>query len=665
MRTGLRDKPLHRSRNFLKNFLKVFFPIALVFLLIMVIYFVTQIRSHRAVLEGEQTSLIEFQHKLISGEFDSTTGDLLFLADHNELKAYLDSQDAELKKAVANEYLLFATRKGFYDQVRFLDDTGMEVIRVNYNAGEAAIVPDEELQYKGDRYYFANTIQLDAGQVFVSPFDLNIEQGQVEQPLKPMIRFGVPVTDRREQKRGIVLLNYLGDDLLGKMEAAAEGSESELMLLNEAGYWLTGPDPQEVWGFMFADKQHLTLANSSPQAWGQILGAESGQFETRDGLYTFATITPLKEGQVSSAGASLANESGSGQVGRGDYFWKIVSLVRPETLNAAIKPTLQTIGLIAIPFLLGLTAVAWSLAKASVVQEQASDDIKLTAKVFESTAEGIFITDEHGSIVNANQAFTLITGYPLNEIVGQNPRIFKSERHDEGFYESFWKTLLENRRWQGEIWNRRKDGVEYPAFLRISAMEDEQGEVVHYVAVYNDITERKQTEERLEFLATHDPLTNLPNRVLFNDRVRHAVDLASRSEKKVAMMFLDLDGFKEVNDTLGHEAGDQLLKDLSTRLLEQLRESDTLARLGGDEFAFIIETINDRAAAGKVAEKILGTIAETMVIDEHPVNVTGSLGVCVYPDNGEVVEVLLKQADAAMYQAKEAGRNQYWVCEEE
>ena len=657
-------KPLIRSKNFLKNFLKVFLPITLVLFLIGLIYFITQTRSHRAALEGEQTRLIEFQHKLISGEFDSTTGDLLFLADHNELQAYLDSQDAELKKAVANEYLLFATRKGFYDQVRFLDDTGMEVIRVNYNAGDAAIVPDEELQFKGDRYYFANTIQLDAGQVFVSPFDLNIEQGQVEQPLKPMIRFGVPVTDRREQKRGIVLLNYLGDDLLGKMEAAAEGSESEVMLLNEAGYWLTGPDPQAEWGFMFADKQLLTLANSSPQAWGQIISADSGQFETSDGLYTFATITPLNEGQVSSTGTSLANESSAGQVGSEDYFWKIVSLVRPETLTAAVKPTLQTIGLIAIPFLLGLTAVAWSLAKASVVQEQASDDIKLTAKVFESTTEGIFITDEHGSIVNANQAFTTITGYPVNEVVGKNPRIFKSERHDEDFYKSFWKTLLENRRWQGEIWNRRKDGVVYPAFLRISAMEDEQGEVVHYVAVYNDITERKQTEERLEFLATHDPLTKLPNRALFNDRVRHAVDLASRSKKKVAMMFLDLDGFKEVNDTLGHEAGDQLLKDLSTRLREQLRESDTLARLGGDEFAFIIENINDRAAAENVAEKILGTITETMVIDEHPVKVTGSLGVCIYPDNGEEVEVLLKNADTAMYRAKEAGRNRYYVCEE-
>jgi diguanylate cyclase (GGDEF)-like protein/PAS domain S-box-containing protein len=648
MSTASRDKPSNHSRTFLNNFLKVFLPLTLVLFLIALVYFVTQTRSHRAALEVEQTGLVEYQHKLISSELDSIIGDLLFLADHNELQDYLDSPDAALKTAVANEYLLFAARKGIYDQVRFLDETGMEVVRVNYNAGDAVVVPDEALQFKGDRYYFDGTMQLEAGEVLVSPFDLNIEHGQVEQPLKPVIRFGVAVIDRQGQKRGIVVLNYLGGDLLRRIEETADGSTGEVMLLNEAGYWLSGPDPEAEWGFMFEDKQHLTLANSSPQAWEQIIAAESGQFETRDGLYTYVTITPFDEGQVGSE----------------DYVWKIVSVVGPETLSAAVKPSLQTLALIAIPFFLGLTAVSWNFARARAVQEQASDAIQLTAKVFESTSEGIFITDEHGLIVNANQAFSTITGYPVNEVVGQNPRIFKSERHDDEFYESFWKALLEHKRWQGEIWNRKKDGVVYPAWLRISAMEDEQGEVVHYVAVYNDITERKQIEQRLEFLATHDPLTNLPNRALFNDRVRHAVELASRSENKAAMMFLDLDGFKEVNDSLGHEAGDQLLMDLSTRLREQLRESDTLARLGGDEFAFVIENINDRAAAEKVARKILGTIAETMVIDGQAVSITGSLGVCIYPDNGEEVEVLLKNADTAMYRAKGAGRNQYWVCEE-
>ena len=254
MRTGRRDKPLLRSRNFLKNFFKVFFPIALVLILIGLITYFTQTRSSRAVLEGELTSTVDLQHKLISGEFDSIVGDLLFLADHNELQAYLDSPDAELKTAVANEYLLFAARKGIYDQVRYLDDTGMEVMRVNYNAGDAVIVSDEELPFMGERYYFNDTTQLEAAQVFVSPFDLNIEYGQVEQPVKPMIRFGTPVIDRQGQKRGIVVLNYLGDELLRKMGAAAEGTACEVMLLNEAGYWLTGTDPQAEWGFMFADK---------------------------------------------------------------------------------------------------------------------------------------------------------------------------------------------------------------------------------------------------------------------------------------------------------------------------------------------------------------------------------------------------------------------------
>jgi diguanylate cyclase (GGDEF)-like protein len=194
-------------------------------------------------------------------------------------------------------------------------------------------------------------------------------------------------------------------------------------------------------------------------------------------------------------------------------------------------------------------------------------------------------------------------------------------------------------------------------------MEDDRGERIHYVAVFTDITEQKQAEERLEFLATHDPLTNLPNRVLFNDQVKHALSLAGRTGQKVALMYLDLDGFKQVNDTYGHEIGDRLLKEISARFKSELRESDTVARLGGDEFAFIIEYVKNNDDVSNVAEKILMAVKQATPINDLDIDISGSLGICIYPDNGEDAEELIKKADSAMYKAKEAGKNLYYICE--
>jgi diguanylate cyclase (GGDEF)-like protein/PAS domain S-box-containing protein len=652
------------SNSFLKNFLKVFLSIALVVLIIALVYFFVQTGSTHTLMKVEQASTVELQYEIISGEFGLIVGDLLFLAEHNELQAYLETSETELKEAVADEYLLLLTRKGVYDQVSYLDNTGTEIIRVDYKNGEPAIVPQGELQSKGDRTSFYHTFALDRSKIFISPFDFSGEQDQIEHARKPVIQFGTPVFDYLDQKRGVVFVSYLVEGLLDQVKQASERSAGGVILLDEAGYWLNCPGPWAEWGSRFNAGQNLSMKHIYPEAWQQISSAGEGQFETQDGLYTFTTIYPHRESQNFGNGTNQAGNPSSTQISSGDYSWKIVSFVPRMVLTLSIQRTLLTIGLIITPLLLAGAVVSVILAKGWVVEEQASDARQLTAKVFESTNEGIFITDRDGNIVNANQAFTTITGYPVNEAVGKNPRIFKSDRQDKNFYEAFWKELIEKGRWQGEMWNLRKNGEVYPCWLRISAMEDEQGQLVHYVAVFADITERKQTEERLEFLATHDPLTNLPNRSLFNDQFKHALDLANRSGSKVALMYLDLDGFKQVNDTYGHEAGDQLLRDISARFRSELRESDTVARLGGDEFAFIIENIKDQENIANVAEKILEAIYQTLLVADLDVDITGSLGVSIYPDNGEAADLLLKKADRAMYLAKEAGKNMYYLYQE-
>jgi len=282
----------------------------------------------------------------------------------------------------------------------------------------------------------------------------------------------------------------------------------------------------------------------------------------------------------------------------------------------------------------------------------------LLAQAFETTPEGIFITDANGVILLANRAFTEITGYGTEEVLGKDALEFHCDQRDAEFYRQMWHSLTLTGAWQGEIWNRRKDGEVYPEWVTISTLKDEKGRISNYIAIFADISTRKQAEERLRFLATHDPLTGLPNRELFHDRLNQALVRSRRarigqSEKwKLAVFLLDLDNFKEINDTLGHGWGDQTLRVVAERLQSCVRKSDTVSRLGGDEFTILLEGIANRESCNIVANKVLNAISQPIELSGQVFRLTASLGISVYPDHGEDGETLLKHADVAMYRAK-------------
>lgn len=246
-----------------------------------------EIRNNKTVLEIQAVESLKGQTEQIINEFTYIVSDLMFLAEQNELQAFLNNSSAHQRENLAKEYLLFSARKRLYYQIRFLDQAGMEIARVNFNAGNPFIVPTSQLQNKGKRYYFRDAFMLEREEVFVSPFDLNIENGQIERPLKPMIRFGTPVFDSRGQKRGIVLFNYFGARLLKKLAERAASASSHIMLLNAEGFWLKGIVPEDEWGFMYKNDRHRTFGNRFPEEWQQISKTESGQFSTNNGLFSF------------------------------------------------------------------------------------------------------------------------------------------------------------------------------------------------------------------------------------------------------------------------------------------------------------------------------------------------------------------------------------------
>ena len=290
-----------------------------------------------------------------------------------------------------------------------------------------------------------------------------------------------------------------------------------------------------------------------------------------------------------------------------------------------------------------------------------SESQRIAATTFESQ-EGMMVTDDRGVILRVNRAFTELTGYEADEVVGKTPAVLKSERHDQEFYRAMWSELEFKGYWQGEVWNRRKDGELYPEWLTISAVADEQGRTTHYVGAFSDISERKEAEMQIRHLAFYDPLTELPNRRLLFDRLQQALAAGHRSRAYGALLYLDLDHFKMLNDTRGHDAGDELLIEVAARLRASVREEDTVARLGGDEFVVMIEGLGaDEAAAasqtGRLAEKIRYALAEPFKLKGGGYSLTPSIGVSLFRGHEADVQVLLKQADMALYEAKEQGRN--------
>jgi diguanylate cyclase (GGDEF)-like protein/PAS domain S-box-containing protein len=285
--------------------------------------------------------------------------------------------------------------------------------------------------------------------------------------------------------------------------------------------------------------------------------------------------------------------------------------------------------------------------------------LRQAATVFESSAEGVLIVDRELRIVAANKAFTRITGYTEAEALGRSPRMLSSGRHDAAFYDALWQTVAGTGTWQGEVWNRRKNGEVYPEWLTISQVLDECGAITHYVGIFSDITLLKRSQEKLDYQAHHDPLTDLPNRLLFEDRLNHALQRARREKTQLAVLFVDLDRFKNINDTLGHPVGDRVLQEIGKRLGAALRDADTVARLGGDEFIILLEDVVGERDVAVVAEKLLEDFRRPIAAQGQEFYVTASIGASLYPRDGDDVATLVKNADAAMYRAKERGRNSY------
>ena len=384
---------------------------------------------------------------------------------------------------------------------------------------------------------------------------------------------------------------------------------------------------------------HSALVTVNKQ-FEQLIGSP------KEVLIGFNMLDNLVDEQMLNA----LRQSLSGQVGFYEGFYKSVTGNKEVYLQADFVPMLGRQGEI-----IGGVGVFNDIT----LRKKAEEELQLFARVFSDTHEGITITDADMNIIDINPAFSDITGYSRDDIIGKNPQILSSGKQTTEFYQDMWQQLNEQGHWQGEVWNRKKQGELYAELLTISALKDSNDKVVNYVGVFSDITSSKQQQDQLHLMAHYDVLTGLPNRALFSDRFHQAIAHSKRTDHQLAICFLDIDNFKPVNDNYGHEVGDKLLIEVAKRITSCIREEDTVSRQGGDEFALLLNDIESQSQCEKTLERIHFSLAQAYIIDDYPHKITVSSGVTLYPDDDGDIDTLLRHADQAMYQAKLTGKQRY------
>jgi diguanylate cyclase (GGDEF)-like protein/PAS domain S-box-containing protein len=452
----------------------------------------------------------------------------------------------------------------------------------------------------------------------------------------------------REQTRNEVLeMIARGAPLEGILERLVRGTEAE--------------DPEKMCSILLLDEQgqHLLnyLAPSLPVFYndaihGIEIGPQVGSCGTAAFLGERVIVEDIATHPLWEDYKELAAKAGLGACWSQPILTASKDVIGTFALYHKTPKTPSEIDFDLMEFLATLAGIA-------IERHHAVEALKLSASVYENCSEGMMVTDIDNNIVAVNPAFTTISGYSLAEVRGQTPAWLGSDRQGSDFYESVWAALNEVGRWQGEVWERRKNGEEYVTWLTINTIHHDNGEPFQRVALFSDITEKKKSEELIWQQANFDPLTYLPNRRMFRDRLEQEVKKVRRSGLSLALFFIDLDRFKEVNDTVGHSGGDQLLQEAARRIAACVRETDTVARLGGDEFTVILTDLADIQCVNRIAETIIDSLAMPFVLDTETIYVTASMGITIYPNDAKEIDELIQNADQAMYVAKEAGKNRF------
>ena len=471
----------------------IFFPLLLVITLVMVLLYRVQVDAARKVLHASEKQMLDLAGRTVVARFDRVRSDLLYLADSSVVQHWLTRGESAGRGQIEQEFATFTAHKGIYEQLRLLDLKGQEVVRVDWQAGHPRAVPRRALQDKSDRPYVRASLALARGEMYVSPFDLNVEHGVIEQPPRPVIRFGTPVYDNHGHKRGILVLNYRGQELIDHVKAIAVQAGAQLWLLDAQGYWLLGSDTQSEWAFMYPDRKDRRFDVAHPVAWASIQqGPIQDQFLVGDELYTYAKLTPRALLQVPSA-TKVPD-------------WILVAYMGTSILAAETGDIRRNLGIAFSALLLLVAAISWAIAYQNLSRKQAEASTRTSEARFRAVAEtandAIITADRHGDIMHFNRAAERIFGYTSDEAVKQPLTVLMPERFRRDHKEGLQRFLATGEaRVVGktvELAGRRRDGVEFPMELSLATWKI--GDQAYFTGIVRDITQRRRAEGHIRQL---------------------------------------------------------------------------------------------------------------------------------------------------------------------
>jgi diguanylate cyclase (GGDEF)-like protein/PAS domain S-box-containing protein len=466
------------------------------------------------------------------------------------------------------------------------------------------------------------------------------------------MRFVKKIVDDNKNVIGLFVNNFKADYLFEDFSKNLAGSNGDLFMLDADGYWLFSKKEEQRWGKDLGNLDN-NFKNMYPSQWSYFSLSDDGNFFDGEGnLFSYRKVDGRRALQNS---LSVHNQKVK-TAKNSDNVWFLVSKIPYGKMSILYLFDFYVLSFIAFLLIAIVLTISWLIALVRFKSVNSKRILELSAKVRDVIQDAVIITDGNYNIKSVNHAFTALTGYLPAEVIGRNTRFLRSEKKQKQEWEEQYQMAKDNGSWRGEVYNRNKDGESIPTMTFISSILYGRDKVGSYIEIFNDLSSFKKTEEDLKKKAYHDSLTGLPNRLLFYDRLEMAIEHSKRYERKFAVVFIDLNDFKIINDTKGHEAGDDVLKQISNRLKHNIRKIDTVARIGGDEFLLLLEEIEDRDQAKMLVKKIDDKLKEPIILEGEEFVVSGSFGYSVYPEDGYCVEKILDFADRHMYENKRKGK---------
>ena len=634
--------------NDVKSILKVFLIIVIPILIITLSNY-----NHFSKVENEKTKeLIIGEQKqratvieiTLEEEMAELNEDLFVIKHSNELVNYINNHSAESLLNAEQMFLRMVGNKKSFDQIRFIDKDGNEVIRVNNREDGPDLVPDEELQNKRDRYYYTKTSRIHEDEVYVTDMDLNIENGKIEIPFKPMVRIASPLYSHDGEYQGILIINYLGEDLLRVFAEQFKELDYTIIhpsLINMDGYYLSTTDTEKNFAFMFDKKKRQSLEYEDPELWRTIQSKESGSYQSGSDITFFMKINPL-------AKLNVADQS--------DYSWYIISQFNLNDLPIIQNTFFFGMNVRDILLLAGLVLLIFMYITIFYYSGKDKEQLSITNRVAENTNDAVVITDQNTRILYVNQAFEKATGYRKEEVLGLKTNYFKSNKQTREFYHEMWKSINTKGCWEGELWDRKKDGMLYPKKLNIFAIKSKPNlNAVKYIGIFTDLTELKEKQKNVDWLQNYNIETNLPNENLLVKLIESGI---RNSKKTLYLIYFSIENYHSVILTVKEEK-QLFINHLIERIRDILREEDFIAQISRRNFVIGLSSYSSDKEIEMFLREFFEKSQKPLPSDETEFYFDIKAGISKYPEDAVSANELIVNSYIALENALKKKEKKY------